>query len=338
VAPDLFFTRVIDIPAGLTGDRWLPWRPEGRHKVPFGRDGMPCNPHDPRAWLPFAEAWHRSRVIGDSGARMGYALDGAGLVALDWDRVVDAQTGVIAPPVQALLETLGSYAELSPSGLGLHAYLADDVPLGNRRIWGLEVLTTGFVTVTGHPVQRRPIISGGEALQQILDALPPPSMARVPGSTTTLSTPSPHLVEALIDRALPNPRFRRLWAGDWSEYPSQSEADAAFLMHLARNGGDLTSIVAALRRSGLQRPKLRRNDYVWHQALFALATAEIRLPSWRGGDLATYPEADHLRRRLDASPRGSHARARPGSALMPRGTGASLRRSWSATIRGAPTG
>ena len=51
----------------------------------------------------------------------------------------------------------------------------------------------------------------------------------------SLATPMPGMVSDLIARVTPNARFRTLLRGDWSEYPSQSEAEAAICMHLARN-------------------------------------------------------------------------------------------------------
>jgi hypothetical protein len=74
-------------------------------------------------------------------------------------------------------------------------------------------------------------------------------------------------------------------------------------MHLARNGGDLPSIVAALRQSGLARAKLRRDDYVCRQALFAIARADVRVPTWSGVHLPTDDETlDQGRQRLAMSP------------------------------------
>jgi primase-polymerase (primpol)-like protein len=135
-SPDTLFTRSPDLPAGLIGDRWVAWKPDGRGKVPIGRDGRSCDPSHPRNWLPLDEARHVSRVFGDSGALIGYALSGSGLVALDFDRVIDSNTGDIAPEVRAHVDSFDTYAELSPSDLGLHLILAAGLPFGNRRIPG----------------------------------------------------------------------------------------------------------------------------------------------------------------------------------------------------------
>jgi hypothetical protein len=252
--------------------------------------------------VSLTDACHLSRVFGDSEARIGYALQGSGIVVLDCDGVVDARTGILAHETELLIDGFGSYTELSPSGLGVHILLAADLDIGNRRIPGLEVLTDGFVTITGHPVRRGAILSGGDALHRIVRALPPVMARTEHDLRSSLPTPMPHVVRALIDRAMPNARFRKLWAGDWSGYPSPSEADAAFAMHLARNGGDVACIAAALRQSGLARPKLRRDDYVSRTALFAISAAEVRVPIWTGKGRATDPDVERqARQRLEES-------------------------------------
>lgn len=57
-------------------------------------------------------------------------------------------------------------------------------------------------------------------------------------------------------------RFQKLWAGNWqSDYPSQSEADAAFCVLLAREGLGSLEIDMAMRASSLYRMKWEREDY-----------------------------------------------------------------------------
>jgi len=124
----------------------------------------------------------------------------------------------------------------------------------------------------------------------------------------SLATPMPGMVSDLIARATPNARCRKLLRGDWSEYPSQSETEAAFCMHLAWNGGDLLCILAALRQPGLSRSKLRLDDYVFRTALFAVSTSDVRLPHWHEADPAA--DADTLaqaRQQLVDSPLASVA-------------------------------
>jgi putative DNA primase/helicase len=57
-------------------------------------------------------------------------------------------------------------------------------------------------------------------------------------------------------RARNGSQVERLWAGDWSGYRSRSEADLAFVSHLAFwTGHDPERIDRLFRRSGLYREK-----------------------------------------------------------------------------------
>jgi P4 family phage/plasmid primase-like protien len=79
-------------------------------------------------------------------------LPGMGIVALDFDNVIGPD-GSLPPEVEAAIS--GTYAEISPSGSGVRAFLRGD--LGNHKsaqsaeyAYGFEVFsTTGFVTFTG---------------------------------------------------------------------------------------------------------------------------------------------------------------------------------------------
>ena len=62
----------------------------------------------------------------------------------------------------------------------------------------------------------------------------------------SLLVPPQLAVDTLTRRALSNVRFQRLSHGDWREYSTPSDADAAFCMRLARNGGDLPTIVSSV--------------------------------------------------------------------------------------------
>jgi primase-polymerase (primpol)-like protein len=192
---DTLFSRYDELPDGFSGDRWLPWKPAGRHKIPLGRNGQPCDPAIADNWLPYQEARQVSRILGDSGPRIGYALPGSGIVALDWDRVVDGCTGEIDSQVHAMIEDFQSYAELSPGGRGVHIYVAADLAIGNRRVAGLELVTKGFITVTGHPIRRGAIGAGGDPLQRIIDALPPIATT-AHASRTAIPVPLPQLVRS----------------------------------------------------------------------------------------------------------------------------------------------
>jgi hypothetical protein len=68
--------------------------------------------------------------------------------------------------------------------------------------------------------------------------------------------------EKILEIAFKDPKFRRLWNGDISGYPSQSEADSALVMKLLFfTGKDSQRTDALFRQSGLMREKWERQDY-----------------------------------------------------------------------------
>ena len=141
---------------------WLVWREEAsKHpgakprKVPYyargGRRGQHGSVDDRARLVTFEQAREAAVRTGASG--VGLALMSEfGIVALDFDHCVDAD-GHVAEDVDRLLET--TYAELSPSGTGVRAFMRGD--LGNHKShasrgwpWGFETFSSsGFVTLTG---------------------------------------------------------------------------------------------------------------------------------------------------------------------------------------------
>lgn len=140
---------------------WLIWRYEENpgggkpRKVPYyasggkrlGRQGAPT---DVAQLVTFTAARKAAAARGFDG--VGFAtLEQFGITALDFDACV-GENGV-HPDVEALV--VGTYAEFSPSGTGVRAFLrgsfgANPKSHATATQWGLEVFSTsGFVTFTG---------------------------------------------------------------------------------------------------------------------------------------------------------------------------------------------
>ncbi len=137
---------------------WLLWKFEQRagepkpRKVPHyidgsRRRGVQGAPEDRRLLASFDDALAAARP----GFGLGLAmLPDWGLVALDFDHVVDAR-GTVRADVEALVAA--TYAETSPSGRGVRAFVrgaADDAKSRDEP-YGFETFhAKGFVTVTGN--------------------------------------------------------------------------------------------------------------------------------------------------------------------------------------------
>ena len=92
------------------------------------------------------------------GRRVSFALKGARPTVLDLDQVVDHDSGEIPPDVASYITLFVSYSELSQVWCwSLHHR-------GGRCIGcrpGLELLTSGFLATTGHPLDGMHIVADG---------------------------------------------------------------------------------------------------------------------------------------------------------------------------------
>lgn len=143
---------------------WLVWKMVQKHgrpkpsKMPYYvkggvRNGEMGSPEDRAKMVTFDEAKAFAAKHGYHG--VGFALmPEFGITGLDFDDcVVD---GVVDPQVEALTE--GTYAEFSPSGRGIRAFLKgsipddkDSPPKNPEDSFGYEVFSTkGFLTFTGN--------------------------------------------------------------------------------------------------------------------------------------------------------------------------------------------
>jgi hypothetical protein len=142
---------------------WLIWRFEERDgdtvKVPYyahggKRLGRQGDPKDKGQLVTFEAARRAAAAKGFTG--VGFAtLPEFGITALDFDHVV--RDGAVDRDVLAAVA--GTYAELSPSGQGVRAFVtgsfdANRKSHANAKQFGVEVFSTkGFVTFTGNALQ-----------------------------------------------------------------------------------------------------------------------------------------------------------------------------------------
>lgn len=163
-----------------TVEQWLTWQPtdDGR-KIPRAPYAHPSQPNryvsaqNPDVWTTFGTArdWaeklpghHLAFTIRD---REAYPDED--LVLIDYDDVRDPATGTIHPVVRDHLEQANSYADVSPSGTGVHILCRGRLPDGVKTIAdslpaadgfpdaGIEVYDSArFVTMTGRHIEATP--------------------------------------------------------------------------------------------------------------------------------------------------------------------------------------
>ena len=263
------------VPEALLARRtWVLWRyvvRDGKKtKVPFQPDGRPAKANDPTTWVDYFTALNAFRRGGFDG--LGVIL-GDGLAGIDIDYKNHEGDG-IPPEVQAVLNRFASYAELSPSGKGIHILLLGRLPSGARNRTrlaegvDLEAYDGGrFFTFTGQRLNGFDIVAQQAELEALLRDLGMVQEAPAPAPQPSAQH---NPVEDLPDEELLRRMFaskdgadiKRLWEGDWSGYPSQSEADMALVSHLLWwTGGDTARADRLFRRSKLYRPKWDERHY-----------------------------------------------------------------------------
>src|ERR1700730_9669252 len=158
--------RVLNLnPAAIPGDmrearRWVVWNLETRHgkptKVPYQAvcPTTCASSTDATTWSAFDTA---QMALADGKADgLGFVL-GDGYAGVDLDACRDPEIGMISAQAQTIVDESASYAEISPSGTGVHVLLRAKLRLGGRRRGHVEIYADGrYFTVTGHHLEGTP--------------------------------------------------------------------------------------------------------------------------------------------------------------------------------------
>lgn len=149
--------------------QWVAWNDTNGRKVPKAVGGGNAKSNDPSTWGTLSEAMSEAERNGYTG--VGIELDN-GLVGIDLDDCV--QDGQIEPWAQKIIDEVGSYAEISPSGTGVHILAtADPQSVGcigrANHHKGIEVYNHGrYFTVTGNTVNDRGIVDATDAVSGVM--------------------------------------------------------------------------------------------------------------------------------------------------------------------------
>jgi hypothetical protein len=256
--------------------QWVLWRFETRcgdekpTKVPCqaSNPGKHATTIDSSTWATFETAMSTVDIA-----------DGIGFVftetdpfcGVDLDECI-VPDGGLHSDAGAILFTLDSYAEVSPSGTGVKAIVRASLngfPRNRtgKTPWGgvFEVYDRKrFFTITGDLLRGCP--SSVEARQVELDQVLEHIFGKPEPPRGTTSSPIDLDDRDLLERAFRarnGEDVKMLFAGAWQgRYSSQSEADLALATRLAFwFGRDADRIDRVFRGSGLMRPKWDRDDY-----------------------------------------------------------------------------
>ena len=93
-------------------------------------------------------------------AGVGFVLTKqTGIVGIDLDHCVE--NGIVNTWAAGIIESVGGFAELSPSGTGVHIYIKGSLPCPNKRTNKIELYShNSYLTVTGHWLRTEGALSG----------------------------------------------------------------------------------------------------------------------------------------------------------------------------------
>ena len=242
---------------------WVCWKAIERGgketKPPFMPSRKFAKSDDPATWSTFDSLM----AAADRFNGVGFVLTRDDLyIGIDFDSCYCPAFNLIDPTIERYVRRLNSYTEVSPSGKGLRLILKGSLPVNGRKSGQIEVYQSGrYVTLTGHHLEGFPrtIENRQSELDEFYQAVFQ-DIATVedakggPQMNTPLGDWRSRLEKAFQSKN--GAAIRQLWEGDFSAYPSQSEADLALCSHLSFwLDGDPTVIDLAFRESGLFRNK-----------------------------------------------------------------------------------
>nr|DAT10749.1 MAG TPA: dsDNA helicase [Caudoviricetes sp.] len=215
---------------------------------------LPINPetkkgaksNDPSTWVDY-----------DTALLYANEYDGVGFfftppyVGIDIDSVnldkIDTKT-------LEIINTLNSYTEVSVSGKGLHIIIRGSIPGGVNRKGTLEMYQEArFFAMTGNILKGCPdeVYDRQQELEKIYK-----KYMEQPKIVMDYGVQDKRIVNFNDLLKVKNEKFRKLYSGEFNEYPSQSEADLAFCSMVAYfTDGNAELIDKAVRESQLYREK-----------------------------------------------------------------------------------
>jgi hypothetical protein len=148
--------------AELAGrDQWVCWRGEARlggkiGKVPYTPGGHRASVTDERTWSSFKDVRRAVFVDGDFNGIGFVVSEDDPYVAVDLDDCLD-ESGDMSGWAWEIVDAVGSYWEISPSGRGLRAFVRGSLPPFGRKGGAIEMYAAKrFVTVTGRHLPGTP--------------------------------------------------------------------------------------------------------------------------------------------------------------------------------------
>lgn len=217
-------------------------------------NGMNAKANDPKTWGTFDQAVSACQRFGFEYIGFEFAPPYFGV---DLDHCIDD-----VDFCDEFVETLQSYTEISRSGDGIHIICKGTLPDGARRKGGVEMYSEGrYFICTGNIYKDE-----YKTVKECTDSVKflhnkylytPTAASSAPVATDDAPVTMDDI--DILDKAVNSKSgqaFALLYGGDWSMFPSHSEADMALCNHLAFwTGKNAEQMDRLFRKSGLMRDK-----------------------------------------------------------------------------------
>lgn len=244
--------------------QWILWKYEDigaakPTKIPYSVKGHPASVTDPNHWSTFDEVIKQAANY--SGIGFVFTKDDP-YTFIDLDDA-DGDNAILERHLKVYHE-FETYAEVSPSGQGLHLICRGAVPAGRRRS-KIEIYPhERYATMTGNVYGGRTVITDCQnQLTQLFDQMGsgPVAQSLYQGDNNEHDSDTVIIQRAI--EAVNGDKFQKLHSGQWQDlYSSQSEADFAYIDIISFYTQNRNQITRIFRASPLGlRDKARRNDY-----------------------------------------------------------------------------
>lgn len=242
--------------------QWIVWKFEDvnnkKTKVPYNINGYKASVTNPQTWNSFDEV---VQAVNNGFSGIGFVLtENDPYAFIDLDHTEDQEEFTKQQTIYN--NFINTYAELSPSGKGLHIIMKGRLPQGRRR-GSVEIYSSQrFMTMTGNVYNSRHIENCQNKLDTLFNSL---------GKTDKviqLADEEQHYSDTELFEIAYNAengqKFYDLYNGHWQDYySSQSEADHALINILSYFSRNQEQIARMFRASALgKRAKAMRDDYV----------------------------------------------------------------------------
>lgn len=245
--------------------QWVLWRKEDigaskPTKIPYQVNGHKASVVVPQNWSAFDDVCEVFKSGHYSGIGFVFTVNDP-FVFVDLDKAPDQLT---MDRQLKVFQTLNSYSELSPSDEGLHIIAkGPHLPNGRKR-HSIEIYSDGrYATFTGKIYNGVGIQERRDEIISLWEQLGEGSPQQYIYKGDVEEKLSDEEVIRIASEAANGDKFQSLYAGDFSNYPSQSEADLSLINIIEFYTKNRAQIARIFRASGLgKRSKAQRQDYV----------------------------------------------------------------------------